>query len=161
MEVSNCTLDTYLAQHPTSTYDMVTMLDVLEHVLDPAQTIAELHELLGDGGYLSLTLPNIGSTDFKLFGKHREWLTPPAHLQYFAPNTLRQFLEGHGFEVVHLESRAGDSSGGLLFQAFFSLQQWVFYSFQYVLGRERLLRWRSSLRADMRVSSNKQQQEYT
>ena len=40
-------------------FDLVLLLDVLEHLYDPWRTIAQLHGLLREGGYLLASIPNI------------------------------------------------------------------------------------------------------
>jgi SAM-dependent methyltransferase len=46
-----------LAMFPAQAYDMIALLDVLEHVTDDAGSLASIHERLKPGGALLLTVP--------------------------------------------------------------------------------------------------------
>jgi SAM-dependent methyltransferase len=52
---------------PAASFDLVSLLHVLEHVPDPRTTLTEAKRLLKPGGTLLLALPNAGSLEAKLF----------------------------------------------------------------------------------------------
>ncbi len=73
------------------TFDLVSLIHVLEHVPDPVRYLAEIRETwMAPGGWLLVETPN-------LFGHRSAEL---AHLAIFSPRTLRQTLELAGFDVV-------------------------------------------------------------
>jgi len=84
---------------PAGGFDVVTMWQVLEHVHDPLEVLRDAHRLLVPGGRLVLTVPNIDSLSFRLFGAWWYSLDLPRHLTHFTPSTLYQMLDRAGFRV--------------------------------------------------------------
>ncbi len=80
-------------------FDVVTMNAVLEHVHRPHEVVAAAAEALRPGGYLMVSLPNLASWGFRVFGENWWGLQLPHHLLHFTPATLRRLLESHGLEV--------------------------------------------------------------
>lgn len=87
------------------TFDVVLMQNVLEHLSDPVAVVAEISsKLLNPGGLFIIDVPN-EFNEFQVAGKEVNsleewWVAPPAHLNYFNPDSLQSLLEGEGFEVV-------------------------------------------------------------
>ena len=75
--------------------DSIVLVNVLEHILDDAALLLEIHESLCPGGSVLLFVPalawNHGSLD-KAFGHYRR----------YSKRGLRQKLEGAGFHVEQL-----------------------------------------------------------
>ena len=95
------------------TFDGVTMLDVLEHVVDPLATLQRVHALLRPGGAVAIAVPNQRSLLTYLVGWFARLrgdaangllfrLYVPPHLYYFTPPTLRRMVEAAGFRVAEL-----------------------------------------------------------
>ncbi|MGQ0553123.1 MAG: class I SAM-dependent methyltransferase [Planctomycetota bacterium] len=88
-------------------FDIVLLLDVLQHLPDPVDTLTEIHErLLQPGGLLVLEVPN-NFNGFQLaaralHGLPEWWVAPPAHLSYFNADTLRALLAGTGYALRSL-----------------------------------------------------------
>ena len=85
---------------PTSSFDVVTMWEVIEHVLDPRKTLVEIRRILKPEGVLLLSTPNGESWQARLWGVHWPGWDIPRHLQVFSLPTLRQLLRYTGFEIV-------------------------------------------------------------
>jgi 2-polyprenyl-3-methyl-5-hydroxy-6-metoxy-1,4-benzoquinol methylase len=84
---------------PKGGFDAVTMLQVLEHVPDPRQTLADVRGLLRPGGALIVEVPNIDCWPVRLLRRrHRHFAKH--HFTFFGPRTLCQLIEDCGFEVV-------------------------------------------------------------
>jgi len=49
-------------------YDVVTMLHVLEHTTNPLSTVNRAREILNDGGYVLVVVPNYKSVDTRIKG---------------------------------------------------------------------------------------------
>ena len=92
------------AKFDPESFDLITMNDVIEHVIDPVATLREVHNILKKDGILFMTTPNIGTLMAKLFGKSWLHLKPNEHLTYFSPKTMRTLLEKSGFEFNELRS---------------------------------------------------------
>ena len=88
-----------------SSYDIIWMQQVIEHVPYPAQTIARLFELLKQNGVMVLETPDISGLDAKIF-KKRHWggFHAPRHLVLWDKRSLRQLVETNGFSVKHQQS---------------------------------------------------------
>lgn len=90
-------------------FDVVTLLNVLEHLSYPAETLVNIRKkLLKPGGLLVIDVPN-DFNDFQIaadkeFGLKKWWFCPPNHLNYFSPNTLKYLLEKCGYKIRHCES---------------------------------------------------------
>jgi len=94
-------------------FDAVTMLDVLEHVLDPVATLRRAHALLRPGGALYVAVPNQRSLLTAVVDAYARAGGPAAdklllrlyvapHLHYFTPKTLPRAIETAGFRVHSL-----------------------------------------------------------
>lgn len=85
--------------------DLVSMINVLEHLREPDKILSALREnCLHKGGYLLLKVPN----DFnqlqvaanQVHQLNDWWVIPPRHLNYFSFSSLASFLARCGYEVV-------------------------------------------------------------
>ena len=90
----------------TAHYDVITIFDVLEHLVEPLGTLRRLRRSLRPGGFLAVSVPNYGGWWARLSGKRWPFLTPWEHLTYFTRRTLRGTLLRAGFEHVQFH-RAG------------------------------------------------------
>jgi len=86
-------------------FNVVTMLDVLEHVTCPGKCLTQARRLLGPGGILLVETPNMAGWLPRLMGARHPWVRPPEHLTYFTPATLRVLLERAGFCLLRLLTR--------------------------------------------------------
>jgi glycosyltransferase involved in cell wall biosynthesis/2-polyprenyl-3-methyl-5-hydroxy-6-metoxy-1,4-benzoquinol methylase len=81
-------------------FDAVTLSHVIEHLPDPAETLAICHGLLKPGGVLWIATPNLESVGHRRFGPAWRGLEPPRHLAIFTRRALVGLLERLGYEVV-------------------------------------------------------------
>ncbi|MGQ0645065.1 MAG: methyltransferase domain-containing protein [Elusimicrobiota bacterium] len=91
------------ARYPDSFFDAAVLVDVIEHMEDPAAELRELRRILRPGGMLYLVTPDISGLAARLL-RGRWWGLRPAHIYYFDRRTLAALLSAAGFEVV--ESRS-------------------------------------------------------
>jgi 2-polyprenyl-3-methyl-5-hydroxy-6-metoxy-1,4-benzoquinol methylase len=77
--------------------DCVTLWHVLEHLYDPEMWLGEIRRILKDDGKCIIALPNIKSADAGWFGNEWAALDVPRHLWHFSPETLRAFINEHGY----------------------------------------------------------------
>jgi SAM-dependent methyltransferase len=78
---------------------LVVLTDVLEHLADPGDALAEAHRLLEPGGVVWITVPDAGSRLARALGR-RWWSVLPMHLQYFTASSMERLLAQHGFYVL-------------------------------------------------------------
>lgn len=83
-------------------FDVVLMLQVLDHLPDPRRALLEAGRILKAGGMLMLTsLINGTSYCARVFsGGYR--LLAPNHLYYFSPSVLKRLLAETGFRVEEM-----------------------------------------------------------
>lgn len=84
--------------------DCITFNDLIEHVFDPVEFIKECHKKLSADGILMLSTPNGEGFDFKILKEKTENITPPEHLQYFNPKSIRMLLERLNFNIVDIST---------------------------------------------------------
>ncbi|MFV9504074.1 MAG: class I SAM-dependent methyltransferase [Oscillochloridaceae bacterium umkhey_bin13] len=80
--------DQPLATLPEASFDLVALLNVLEHVHQPAAMVAELAARLRPGGLALVHVPNFGGLAARLKGPRWHHLEPMDHLYYFTYRTL-------------------------------------------------------------------------
>jgi SAM-dependent methyltransferase len=83
-----------------NSYEVVTMLDVIEHMMDPEAEVKIAYSILKKDGLLVINTPNSGSTYAKLMGIGWHLVIPPEHIHYFNRVAMRKLLERNGFEVL-------------------------------------------------------------
>jgi 2-polyprenyl-3-methyl-5-hydroxy-6-metoxy-1,4-benzoquinol methylase len=87
----------------SGSFGVVFMSQILEHALDVNLWIKKAHDLLVTGGVLAIALPNFGSI-FRIIMQEKDpFLCPPAHLNFFNPQSLSRLLEKHGFKVEAIQ----------------------------------------------------------
>ena len=79
--------------------DALVMLDVLEHLADPAEALRRLRPMMAEQGVFALATVNVESLHGRLRGGDWPWFIR-SHLHYFRPATLTKMLSDAGFEAV-------------------------------------------------------------
>ncbi|MBD3271109.1 MAG: methyltransferase domain-containing protein [Elusimicrobia bacterium] len=90
-------------RYPDQTFDVITLIDVIEHLSHPTIILDEINRILKDDGILYMVTPNIRSLSARVLGK-RWWGLRPAHLIYFSPITLGHALKKSHFAVQYCKS---------------------------------------------------------
>lgn len=120
-------------------FDVVLMGDVLEHLLDPWQTIKKITPYLKVGGIMMASIPNIRNRKaFKKifingdFGYDREGLFDKTHYRWFCKKNMIDLMTPEGFELVssisNLEFKKGSGTRlfnrltGRVFEEFLTVQ---------------------------------------
>jgi len=85
----------------TERFNAVAMIEVIEHLEDPAQALGRIRNLLHQDGLLLVTTPNFDSLFRRLFGSGW-WVIncEDEHIVLFNIATLRAMLESTGYEIV-------------------------------------------------------------
>lgn len=78
-------------------FDVVSLVDVIEHVADPVQLLRDAGRALAADGVMLVVTPDRSSAAARLFGK-RWWHFRPAHVGYFCRSSLIRALEAAGLE---------------------------------------------------------------
>ncbi len=96
IDVRRGTVDTLDLSSPR--FDLITLIDVIEHVANPAALVKQCHDLLKPGGLLYVKTPCADSLPHRFIGA--EWLEASEHLHFFSRTTLRNLLLDSGFQVI-------------------------------------------------------------
>ncbi|MCI0750388.1 MAG: class I SAM-dependent methyltransferase [Flammeovirgaceae bacterium] len=75
-----------------TSFDLITLWHVLEHVPDLNQTLVTLKEKLSDNGRLFIAVPNYASYDCQVYSKFWAGYDVPRHLWHFDQNTMKALL---------------------------------------------------------------------
>lgn len=89
-----------LFAEPSSSFDVITMFQVLEHMPDPGTALAQAHRCLRPNGTLVIETWDRSSPVARLFGKHWQQVTPPSVVHLFTRKSLHALLERCGFKVT-------------------------------------------------------------
>ena len=84
-----------------NTFDNIFCSEVLEHIFNPDEIIAELYRVIKPGGKLLLTCPFV-------WGEHEE----PVDYARYTHFALKHLFEKHGFRIILLD-KSGDFKGTL------------------------------------------------
>jgi 2-polyprenyl-3-methyl-5-hydroxy-6-metoxy-1,4-benzoquinol methylase len=91
------------AAFPGVGFDVITMIDVLEHAPDPAGLLAQARERLVPGGVLAAVLPNAASLVRRLLGSRWPHYAEE-HLFHWTPRALARQLSEAGFRVREIRT---------------------------------------------------------
>lgn len=88
------------AAFPPESFDVVTLMDVIEHVPEPSELMGEIHRILRPGGVVFIVTPNFSSFFVWLYGREAYGVWPKHHVVYFQPSTMAKLLRGVGFATT-------------------------------------------------------------
>ena len=84
-------------------FDVIALLDVIEHLPDPQAAIAASAGALAPGGVIVLTTGDFGSLAARALGSAWRLMTPPQHLWFFTRPSIERLAAGAGLEVASLD----------------------------------------------------------
>ncbi|MDP3980017.1 MAG: class I SAM-dependent methyltransferase [Chlamydiota bacterium] len=85
-------------------FHAVTMLSLLEHLVNPREALKRCYELLEPGGVLFLKTVNYQCLNRRVMGAHWTGLRPPDHVVYFGPENLKKLMKDIGYRKVKISS---------------------------------------------------------
>lgn len=88
-------------------YTFVSLMNVIEHVLNPEKLLNSLFEKMNSDAFLVIRFPNDDSMLHRYIENETEivndwWISYPAHISYFNANNMVTVLKQAGFEVVDM-----------------------------------------------------------
>jgi SAM-dependent methyltransferase len=75
------------------TFDVIVLLDVIEHLSTPYQTLSLCTQYLKPGGIIVITTGDFGSLYARLAGAQWRLMTPPQHLWYFTRASIARLAQ--------------------------------------------------------------------
>lgn len=101
---------------PGQDFDIVLMLDILEHLVDPTSVLRKVRDLLRPTGWAVISLPNVAHISVRLALLRGQFtytdlgLLDRTHLRFFDPNGVHELLRSAGwiaFDVARVTRRLG------------------------------------------------------
>lgn len=92
-----------------STYDVITMWHVLEHVHRLHEYIDQCKKLLLPNGKLVVAVPNFTSKDALHYQQYWAAYDVPRHLYHFSPEAMKQLMSRHGLSIRRIKPMWFDS----------------------------------------------------
>ncbi|MCT0209040.1 bifunctional 2-polyprenyl-6-hydroxyphenol methylase/3-demethylubiquinol 3-O-methyltransferase UbiG [Synechococcus sp. CS-1332] len=88
-----------------TTYDHVVLADVIEHTVDPSETLSLASALLGADGRIWISLPNVAFAPIRAELLHGSWtysdwgILERSHLRFFTKASLKRLISDAGLEI--------------------------------------------------------------
>ncbi|NIM15505.1 MAG: methyltransferase domain-containing protein, partial [Candidatus Aminicenantes bacterium] len=93
------TIEDYFNHYPENKFSVITLLDIIEHVVEPDTFMKRVDGLLEDEGVLVIVTPDINSFAARLLGR-RWWHFRIAHINFFNRESLEYLLTKHHYEIL-------------------------------------------------------------
>jgi 2-polyprenyl-3-methyl-5-hydroxy-6-metoxy-1,4-benzoquinol methylase len=110
LEVHHSTFDAFVDQQSSTAgkrFDAVVLLNVLEHVPDPANFVELGRSVLSPGGLLVIRVPNdfteLQAAAAQQIRANPWWIASPDHINYFDFASLQKLLEDKRLPVVYAQ----------------------------------------------------------
>lgn len=87
---------------PCGGFDVISAIEVIEHIPDPDGFIAQAARLLRPGGAMYITTPHVRGISGRLLGTDWSVVAPPEHLQLLSVTGVDAALSRHGLKRVSL-----------------------------------------------------------
>lgn len=80
--------------------DAIVLLDVIEHLPEPVETLCRLSSRLNPGGVIVITTGDYGSPVARLTGRRWRLMTPPQHMWFFSRTSIAGIAGFLGLNMV-------------------------------------------------------------
>ena len=91
------------SKYQNNFFDVITLVDLIEHTKDPLTVIGEVRRIVKKNGYILIVTPNTGGMWARVLGK--KWTNyKEEHLYYFNEKSLKCVLKISGLKFVYGEA---------------------------------------------------------
>lgn len=97
LEIEQCTLE---STSISKQFDIVTLIQVIAHLVNPDQCIERVSQLTLENGLCLVETWDASSITAKVFGKMWHEYSPPSVLHWFNPGSLDKLMNRHGFRLI-------------------------------------------------------------
>lgn len=111
---------------PDRPFDLILMLNLIEHVADPGAVLAAMSRALSPQGLLLIKTPNVDTLDCRLF-RRAYWagLHCPRHFVLFTRESLIDLAQRNGLECVSARYTQGSSQWAGSIMASMASRGWI------------------------------------
>lgn len=94
---------------PYHNFDIILLLDVLEHLRSPLATLKKMRVCLKEGGNIIVSLPNVANWRVRwdlLFGRFEYsdyGILDKTHLRFFNEKSAKELLRHAGFDIIEFD----------------------------------------------------------
>ena len=85
---------------PNNHFDVVSILEVLEHVYSPVKVVKSINRILKKNGILVIIVPNVESLAANIMQSRCNMFLGMSHINMFSPFTLKNFIEKFSFQEI-------------------------------------------------------------
>jgi len=90
-----------------SSFDVVILNHVLEHLKNPKLIFDKCQKVLKSGGIIFIDVPNFGSLSSRIWKSRWPYLLPDEHNWHFTHRSLNKLFSSTGFKEIYWEARSG------------------------------------------------------
>ena len=87
-----------------NSFDAVSLIEVIEHVLDPRPLLRKARDLVRPGGVVWVTTPNLHSLSSRLLQLDWSMVAPPDHLEIYSVKGLKLLMLSCGLRIEKIET---------------------------------------------------------
>lgn len=84
-------------------FDVICLVDVVEHLVNPLELVKTAITKLNDGGHLIISTGNASSFAWKLFGGRYWYCSFPEHISFISPDWVANIAETYSLNIVDLQ----------------------------------------------------------
>lgn len=100
-KISHLYTSTFENYRSKNKYDVILLMDVLEHFVNPVKNLEKINKLLAKDGILIIQTPNYKSLMARLCYDWAWWMVED-HKFFFSPKSIKGILENTGFKIKEL-----------------------------------------------------------
>jgi 2-polyprenyl-3-methyl-5-hydroxy-6-metoxy-1,4-benzoquinol methylase len=83
-------------------FDLVIMIDVIEHIYDANNFMKDIIKVLNPNGYVFIGTGNIKSLNAKIARSNWGYFKSWEHVSFFSPHSIHSLLESNGFTEINI-----------------------------------------------------------
>jgi SAM-dependent methyltransferase len=95
---------TLLTFDSSEKFDVITLWDVFEHLVEPEEHLRAVRRILRQGGSIALITPRADALWARCMGPRWHLLIPPEHVICYSADGITKIFRAHGFEVSSIQS---------------------------------------------------------
>lgn len=95
LNVQTCPIESY---HSSVKFDLICLIQVIAHLVDPLKIIRHLDGILAENGFILVETWNTKSITARIFGKKWHEYSPPSVLHWFCNDSLNYLFEKCNFQ---------------------------------------------------------------